>query len=85
MHIVPIDRLHEVLRAQRITMFRRSHFVHTEGVTGSIPVTPTISNHYNPCIFDRFRDRFAKWSTGLAKPLPQNKRADLVLVTPPRP
>ena len=24
------------------TGFRNNHFVHTEGVTGSIPVTPTI-------------------------------------------
>jgi hypothetical protein len=60
MHIMPMDRLYEVLRSRRITMFRGSHFVHTEGVTGSIPVTPTI--------FSMTYKEIAKRSTGLAKP-----------------
>lgn len=60
MHIMPMDRLYEVLHSRRITMFRGSHFVHTEGVTGSIPVTPTI--------FSMTYEENAKCSIGFTKP-----------------
>jgi hypothetical protein len=85
MHIEPKMTVYEPLFPRISTMFTGKRFVHTEGVTGSIPVTPTISNHCNVCIFLTFRSIFTKWSTGLAKPHPQKERADLVLVTPPRP
>lgn len=43
------------------TMFRGDWFVHTEGVTGSIPVTPTILFNDLAGIYEVVR-RFAKTS-----------------------
>ena len=39
---MPKMTCHEVLSTTLFPWFRARHFVHTEGVTGSIPVAPTI-------------------------------------------
>jgi hypothetical protein len=60
MKLTRLDTVYEALSLKMFLGFREKHFVHTEGVTGSIPVTPTI--------FSMTYKEIAKRSTGLAKP-----------------
>jgi hypothetical protein len=75
MKLTRLDTVYEALSLKMFLGFREKHFVHTEGVTGSIPVTPTIPSHCIACVFLPFRATFAKCSRGLSKPHRRARKA----------
>ena len=68
-----LNTVYEALSLEKFLGFLGSHFVHTEGVTGSIPVTPTISTPRFPVLSEQNVLYFAKCSLGLIKPDPLNE------------
>lgn len=74
MHIGPKMTVYEPLFPGISTMFTGKRFVHTEGVTGSIPVTPTIHNPSFPVLSREFMVHFTKCSIGLAKPVTRERQ-----------
>jgi len=65
---MPISQWYKALTSRISTVFRWKRFVHTEGVTGSIPVTPTIQFPRFSALPPYGRSHFTKCSIGLAKP-----------------